>query len=112
MTKLTEKNFIGGLLLTGMLLMFLFSFMLTMIITEFKETQQFTAATIDYYKARIMVLLLLKNLSQSTASIPLEGQQAYTDGQLSFNIQEDQVAISVTVGTHVYHFKEEIQRQE
>lgn len=106
MNNTIDKHFLGGLLLTGMLFMFLFSFILTITIIEFKETQQFTTATVDYYKARIMVLFLLKNLPKSGTTVSIQGEQVYNEGHLVYQIRGNHLEIVVTVGTHVYQFKE------
>lgn len=102
-----KYNYRGGILLTALLFIFLFSFLFTLVIEDFKVTQHFSKNTKDYYTARIMVSMFLFEVKQEQRSLQKEGQQVFSEGILNYKSDERTIYFSVKLGQQSYNFQEE-----
>lgn len=102
-----KYNYRGGILLTALLFLFLFSFLFTLVIEDFQVTQHFSKNTKDYYTAKIMVSMFLFEVKQEHRSLEKEGQQAFSEGILNYQYDERTIYFSIELGQQSYTFQEE-----
>ncbi|EOI03082.1 hypothetical protein UAY_00829 [Enterococcus moraviensis ATCC BAA-383] len=107
-----NKRYNGGILLTTLLLVFLFSFIFMLILEDFQLTQAFTKKTKDYYIAKIMVSMFLSDRKKEQKSFEKKGEQRYSTGILQYEYNETIVWFTIEVNQATYKFKEEYHKSK
>ncbi|EOH92839.1 hypothetical protein UAW_02880 [Enterococcus haemoperoxidus ATCC BAA-382] len=102
-----NKRYKGGVLLTTLLLVFLFSFIFMLVLEDFQLTQKFTKNTKDYYVAKTMVSMFLYDIKQEQASLEKEGQQRFSSGILEYRYDQTTIKFIIHINQTTYEFQEE-----
>lgn len=98
----------GGILLSVLLLIFLFSFLVLHLLFTYRQTADFSQRTIQLYQAKIVKEEFL------IAHQPLEAEQGtwnFDQGELSYEKKKDTVKIRVAIHGKIYNFSEEIKTE-
>lgn len=102
----------GGVLLTTLLLTFLFSFIFILVLEDFELTQQFTQKTKDYYVAKTMVSMFLTDIRQEVYPVAKSGQQNFSTGILQYEYDQTTFNFVIKLNQTIYKFQEEYQESE
>ncbi|EOH87910.1 competence type IV pilus minor pilin ComGG [Enterococcus pallens] len=98
----------GGILISVLLLIFLFSFLVLHLLFTYRQTTDFSKRTIQLYQAKIAKEEFL------IAHLPLEAEQGiwnFDQGELSYEKKKDTVKIRVAIQGKIYNFSEKIGRE-
>ena len=98
-----STNSQGGILLTVLLAIFLFSFLLLNLTTSYHQTADLVTRTEQFYQAKIAKELFLAdypNLKEKN------GNWNFNLGELVYETDQDQIKIIVKIKTKTYHFYE------
>lgn len=96
----------GGILLSVLLLIFLFSFLVLHLLFTYRQTADFSKRTIQLYQAKIAKEEFL------IAHQPLETEQGlwnFDQGELSYEKKKDTVKIRVAIQGKIYNFSEKME---
>lgn len=107
-----NDNYKGGILLTALLVVFLFSFIFIQVLDDFQLTQQFTQKTKEYYIAKTMVSMLLSDVKQGNAKLKNKGQQNFSAGIVHYEYDRAVLTFVVQLNQKTYKFQEEYQENE
>lgn len=102
-----NKRYKGGVLLTALLFVFLFSFIFTLVLEDFQLMQRFTKKTKDYYIAKTMISMFLSDIKQEKQSLTKKGHQNFSTGLLTYEYDQTTLTIVVQVDQAIYRFQEE-----
>lgn len=102
-----NRRYKGGILLTTLLFVFLFSFIFILVLEDFQLTQRFTKRTNDYYVAKTMVSMFLSDIKQEQYPLEKKGQQRFSKGILYYEFDQTTVLFIVQVNQITYQFQEE-----
>jgi hypothetical protein len=94
----------GGILLTVLLLVFLFSFLFEVVLDDYRIAGQFTKKTSNYYLAKTMASMFLLEAKEDQTE--KSGQQKFSSGILYYEYQEDSIAFTVKLDNQVITFHE------
>ncbi|MGX7113259.1 competence type IV pilus minor pilin ComGG [Enterococcus termitis] len=101
-----KNNYKGGILLTTILFLFLFSSLFTLVLEEFKLTQQFTQKSKEYYIAKTMVSIFISEIKQSKKMIDKEGYQDFSSGRLTYEYDQKTIICTIFINQKSYTFHE------
>jgi uncharacterized membrane protein YeiB len=104
MTHLTRYKPQGGILLTVLLLVFLFSFLFEVVLDDYRITDKFTQKTSNYYLAKTMASMFLQEMKEE--QIEKSGQQTFSSGVLYYDYQNDSIVFTVKLENQVITFQE------
>lgn len=96
----------GGILLTALLFIYLFSFIFILVLEDFKLTQQFVLETKNFYIAKTMVSMFLFDLKQENKEVKHMGQECFSSGSLEYTYDQNKLNFSITIGGQRYNFQE------
>lgn len=105
-----RSKYKGGVLLTTILLVFLFSFIFILILEDFQLTQRFTKNTKEYYTAKTMVSMFLYEVKRERQPLANKGNQAFSVGTLDYEYDGMAITCVVQLNNRVYKFKESYQK--
>ncbi|MTD42336.1 hypothetical protein GIX45_27655 [Erwinia sp. CPCC 100877] len=94
----------GGILLTVLLLIFLFSFMFEVVLEDYRTAEQFSQKTSNYYLAKTMASLFLQEFKENPTE--KSGQQKFSSGILYYECQNDLIIITVKFENQIVIFNE------
>ncbi|MGX7136705.1 competence type IV pilus minor pilin ComGG [Enterococcus silesiacus] len=102
----------GGILLTTLLFVFLFSFLFVLVLEDFQLTQRFTQKTKDYYSAKIMVSMFLSDVKQEQYPLEKAGNQHFSTGTLHYEYKQPTLNLTVQLKQTTYTFQEKYLERE
>ncbi|MGX7149350.1 competence type IV pilus minor pilin ComGG [Enterococcus ureasiticus] len=102
-----NKKYKGGVLLTALLFVFLFSFIFTLVLEDFQLTHRFTKKTKDYYIAKTMVSMFLSDIKQEKQQLVKKGYQNFSIGTLQYEYDQATISIVVQLNQTTYSFQEQ-----
>lgn len=104
-----KNKYKGGILLTTLLLVFLFSFIFMLVLEDFWLTQRFTQKTKEYYIAQTMVSMFLSDVKQGRESLGKKGEQKFSAGTIQYEYEQMKLNVIVHVNNKTFRFQEEYQ---
>lgn len=107
-----SNRYKGGILLTTLLLVFLFSFIFIWVLEDFQLTQRFTQETKDYYIAKTMVSMFLTDIRQETQPLGKRGQQHFSSGTLQYEYDQKTINFVIQLNQTRYRFQMNYQAVE
>lgn len=99
----------GGILLSVLLILFLFSFLWLQLLTTYQQTSDFVNRTRRSYQAKIAKELFLTEYPDLTAAT---GSWAFTQGELNYQKQAENLKIQVEIGDKIFSFTEPLEEIE
>lgn len=93
----------GGILLSVLLAIFLFSFLLMNIVISYHQTVDLASRTEQLYQAKIAKELFLAEYPQLTSE---KGTWGFNKGEITYQNEQDRVKITVKIKKKTYHFYE------
>lgn len=107
-----KNKYRGGILLTALLFLFLFSFIFTLVLEDFQMTQRFSQKTTTYYIAKTMVSMFLSDVKQGHQLLEEAGQQHFSTGTFRYEYDQRTVKFTVQINQITYKFQEEYQQRK
>lgn len=107
-----NRQYKGGILLTTLLFVFLFSFLFALVLDDFQLTQRFTQQTKDYYSAKAMVSMFLSDVKQEQYLIEETGYQHFSTGTLYYEYKQPILKFTVQLKQTTYTFQEKYLERE
>lgn len=95
----------GGILLSVLLAIFLFSFLLLNLSLSYQQTVDLVDRTQDLYRAKIAKELFLADYKNESTE---NGVWKFNQGELSYQKEGKQVKMTVKIKKKIYHFSEKI----
>lgn len=95
----------GGVLLTVLLAIFLFSFLLLNLTTSYHQTTDLVSRTEQLYQAKIAKELFLAEYPKLKEK---NGEWHFNLGELIYETNQDQIKMTVKIERKTYHFSERI----
>ncbi len=95
----------GGILLSVLLAIFLFSFLLLNLTTSYHQTADLTARTEQLYQAKIAKELFLADFPKLNKK---QGIWKFNKGELTYSAEHEQLKLVVKIKKKTYHFYEKI----
>ncbi|MEO1773144.1 competence type IV pilus minor pilin ComGG [Candidatus Enterococcus ferrettii] len=98
----------GGILISVLLFIFLFSFLVLQLLFTYRQTADFSKRTIQLYQAKIAkeeFLIVYQPLKEE------QGTWLFDQGDLSYEKKKDTVKICVTIQGKMYTFSEKIAKE-
>lgn len=102
----------GGVLLTTLLLVFLFSFIFMLVLEDFQLTQRFTHETKEYYIAKTMISMFLADIRQEAQPLGKVGQQRFSSGTLQYQYDQKTIHFIIQLNQRRYRFQINYQEVE
>lgn len=93
----------GGVLLSVLLAIFLFSFLLLHLTTSYSQTVDLVSRTERLYEAKIAKELFLAEYPKLNDQ---RGTWGFNKGQLTYKLEQDQLVITVKIKKKTYQFYE------
>ncbi|WP_207694134.1 hypothetical protein DOK67_0001925 [Enterococcus sp. DIV0212c] len=106
-----KKRHRGGVLLTALLFIFLFSFIFMLVLEDFQLTQRFAQKTRDYYIAKTMISMFFFDVKQEQRTLDKTGYQKFSTGILQYEYDQKTVKFTVQLNQAIYKFQEEYQKK-
>ncbi len=103
---LGSSNSRGGVLLSVLLTLFLFSFLWLQLLTTYQQTIDFTNRTRRSYQAKIAKELFLADYPQLAKE---KGQWHFTQGELVYQKQSENLKITVQIQGKSFSFTEPLE---
>ncbi|MBP2099420.1 competence type IV pilus minor pilin ComGG [Enterococcus rivorum] len=100
-----NKHYKGGVLLTALLFVLLFSFLFTLVVEEARLTNHFSIRTKDFYSAKIIYSMFCIEINQEQQLLANTGMIEYSEGKLSYRLEDEYLFIDITVNQKKYQFK-------
>lgn len=107
-----NRQYKGGILLTTLLFVFLFSFLFVLVLDDFQLTQRFTQKTKDYYSAKIMVSMFLSDVKEEQYPLEKTGHQHFSTGMLYYEYKQPILKLTVQLKQTTYTFQEKYLKKE
>lgn len=98
----------GGVLLSVLLAIFLFSFLVLNLTTSYYQTADLVVRTEQLYQAKIARELFLADYVEMKTK---KGTWSFNKGEIAYEIVQDQLKMTVKIKKKTYHFSEKIAHQ-
>lgn len=105
-----NKHYKGGVLLTALLFVLLFSFLFTLVVEEARLTNHFSIKTRDFYSAKIIYNMFCIEINQEQQLLANTGMIEYSEGKLSYRLEGEYLIIDISVNQKEYQFKKSTQQ--
>lgn len=104
----------GGILLSVLLLLSLFSFIFLLVLEDYQLAARFSQRTTDYYQAHTMAVLTknkLETLRLQKINIPEKGNYSFNVGVVSYSIKNEQLTLTVKIRASItYKIEKEFEK--
>lgn len=100
-----SRTYRGGVLLTALLFVMLFSFLFSLVVEEAQLTHRFSIKTQDFYSAKIIYSIFCMEVEQAAQPLPQKGAIHYSEGELSYSVEGEHLVTDILVNQKKYQFK-------